>query len=203
MAKITNVVAGFSPRSTGLKQTRAKARDYIMSALALLLALLAQDRCFPLPAPGRDSPYTLVVLARDGTPLRAFPGSDHVWRHPVSLNEVSPLYVDALITYEDKSFRWHPGVNPFALVRAGSQWLRNGHIVSGGSTITMQVARIVDPRSRTIGGKLIRSRERSSSSGIIQRTRSSRCTSTMRLWAACWKEWKPRAALTSANRRTD
>src|SRR5439155_25451539 len=43
----------------------------------------------------------------------------------------------------------------FALVRAGSQWLRNGHIVSGGSTITMQVARIVDPRSRTIGGKLI------------------------------------------------
>jgi len=137
------------------KITNKKLRSLGITALALLVALEAMDRCFPLPAPGRDSPYTLVVLARDGTPLRAFPGSDHVWRHPVSLNEVSPLYVDALITYEDKSFRWHPGVNPFALVRAGSQWLRNGHIVSGGSTITMQVARIVDPRSRTIGGKLI------------------------------------------------
>src|SRR5207302_5667217 len=58
------------------------------------------------------------------------------------------------LKYEDRTFRWHPGVNPFALLRAGWQWLRNGHIVSGGSTITMQVARIVDPRSRTVGGKL-------------------------------------------------
>src|SRR5437870_2474612 len=123
--------------------------------LILFLTHEVLDRCFPLPAPGRDSPYAMVVVARDGTPLRAFPGDDHVWRHPVSLDEVSPLYLDALIKYEDRTFRWHPGVNPFALLRAGWQWLRNGHIVSGGSTITMQVARIVDPRSRTVGGKLI------------------------------------------------
>src|SRR5438128_6541313 len=134
------------------KITNRKLRYIGISALALLLAFAASDRCFPVPTPGRDSPYALVVLARDGTPLRAFPGSDHVWRHPVSLDEVSPLYLDALIKYEDRTFRWHPGVNPFALLRAGWQWLRNGHIVSGGSTSTMQVARIVDPRSRTVGG---------------------------------------------------
>jgi penicillin-binding protein 1C len=123
--------------------------------LLLLVSLEILDRCFPLPQPGRDAPYAMVVVARDGTPLRAFPGDDHVWRHPVSLKEVSPLYVDALVTYEDRAFRWHPGVNPFALIRAGWQRLRYGRIVSGGSTITMQVARILHPTPRTVTGKLI------------------------------------------------
>src|SRR5262245_40225590 len=121
----------------------------------LLLMLHALDWCFPLPVPARDSPYAMIVVARDGTPLRAFPGEDHVWRHQVSLNEVSPLYLDALVTYEDRMFRWHPGVNPLALVRAGWQWMRYGHIVSGGSTITMQVARVISPTPRTIMGKFI------------------------------------------------
>src|SRR6059036_1140850 len=90
-----------------------------VGVVILLLALEVLDRSFLLPTPGRDSPYAMVVVARDGTPLRAFPGDDHVWRHPVSLNEVSPLYLDALVRYEDRMFRWHPGVNPVALVRAG------------------------------------------------------------------------------------
>src|ERR1051326_3571911 len=125
------------------------------TTLVLLLGLEALDRCFPLPAPGRNSPFAVTVVARDGTPLRAFAGHDHIWRYPVSLNEVSPLYLDALVTYEDRMFRWHPGVNPMALVRAGWQRLRYGHIVSGGSTITMQVARILTPPPRTVTGKLI------------------------------------------------
>lgn len=123
--------------------------------LILFLTLEVLDRCFPLPAPGRDSPYATVVVARDGTPLRAFPGDDYVWRHPVLLNEVSPLYLDALVRYEDRMFRWHPGVNPVALIRAGFQWVRYGRIVSGGSTITMQVARIIHPTRRTLAGKLV------------------------------------------------
>lgn len=116
--------------------------------------MYALDRCFPLPAPGRDSPYALVVVARDGTPLRAFPDKEHVWRHPVALKEVSPLYLAAMVTYEDKAFWWHPGVNPCALLRAAWQWMWNGSVVSGGSTITMQVARIIDPAPRTVAGKL-------------------------------------------------
>src|SRR5262245_34879685 len=98
---------------------RRKWRNLGAGALILLLTLEVLDRCFPLPVPGRDSPYAMVVVARDGTPLRAFPGDDHVWRHPVSLDEVSPLYLEALIAYEDRTFRWHPGVNPLALARAG------------------------------------------------------------------------------------
>src|SRR5881396_2748190 len=123
--------------------------------LSLIIVVRVLDWLFPLPVPGRNSPYAMVVVARDGTPLRAFPGDDHVWRHPVSLKDVSPLYLDALVAYEDRTFRWHPGVNPFALVRAGFQRLRYGHIVSGGSTITMQVARIIQPTSRTLTAKLI------------------------------------------------
>jgi len=126
---------------------------------AAVLALLfvsgyVLDRAFPLPPPGRDAPFALLVAARDGTPLRAFPDKHYVWRHPITLAEVSPLYTEALIGYEDRAFWWHPGVNPFALVRAAWQWARYGRVISGGSTITMQVARIVDPTPRTLLGKL-------------------------------------------------
>ena len=117
---------------------------------ALLFALAIFDRLFPLPAPGRDAPYAVVVVARDGTPLRAFPDREHVWRHPVALDTVSPLYLDALIAYEDRAFWWHPGVNPMSLLRAGWQWLTHGRVVSGGSTLTMQVARMLEPTPRSV-----------------------------------------------------
>src|SRR5215831_4789358 len=71
---------------------------HLLTGLVLLIVVLfLLDHRFPLPTPGRNSPYAVVVLARDGTPLRAFPGEDHVWRHPISLDEVSPLYLDALV----------------------------------------------------------------------------------------------------------
>jgi len=131
----------------------ARRRGWWLLLLCLLI-LLALDLAFPPPVPGRDAPHALLVVARDGTPLRAFPDREHVWRHPVTLAEVSPRYLEALVAYEDRWFRWHPGVNPLALARAGWQWLRHGRIVSGGSTLTMQVARILDPTPRSIAGKL-------------------------------------------------
>ncbi|WP_157271032.1 penicillin-binding protein 1C, partial [Azohydromonas aeria] len=100
---------------------------------------------FPPPIP-RDAPGA-VVVARDGTPLRTWPDGDGVWRQPVTPDEVSPLYLQALLGFEDRWFHWHPGVNPFALARAAGQWLRHGRIVSGGSTLTMQVARLIEPPS--------------------------------------------------------
>ena len=122
--------------------------------LLALLVLAGLDYAFPPPVPGRDAPNALLIVARDGTPLRAFPDRDHVWRHPVALEDVSPLYLQALERYEDRWFRWHPGVNPLALTRAAWQWAWHGRIVSGGSTLTMQVARIIEPTSRTLPGKL-------------------------------------------------
>ena len=125
--------------------------------VALLLALLALDLACPPQLPGAPDTSTLVVAA-DGTPLRAFADAEGVWRHPASRDSVSPLYIEALLGYEDRRFDHHPGVNPVALLRAGWQWARGGGIVSGGSTLTMQVARILDRRpgasTRSLPGKL-------------------------------------------------
>lgn len=135
----------------------ARGRQRLLAALrwgtvAGLVALLLLDQLFPPPLPtARDT--SAVVVARDGTPLRAFADAEGVWRHPVEPDTVSPLYLEALLTYEDRWFHRHPGVNPVALTRAGWQWLRAGRIVSGGSTLTMQVARILEPHSRTPWGK--------------------------------------------------
>lgn len=122
-------------------------------SVVLLFALLwLADRVWPLPLPGDD--MARVVLAEDGTPLWRFADSEGVWRYPVTVEQVSPLYLDALLTYEDRWFYEHPGVNPLALGRALWQNLTGGHIVSGGSTLSMQVARLLDPHSRTVAGKL-------------------------------------------------
>jgi len=123
-------------------------------ASALLICALALDRLFPLQLPAADTGST-VVLARDGTPLRAFADSDGVWRYPITAQQVSPLYLQALLTYEDRWFYRHPGVNPYALLRGAAGALRHGHVLSGGSTLTMQVARILAPIPHTFSGKLV------------------------------------------------
>jgi penicillin-binding protein 1C len=124
-----------------------------MAAVLLVPASLwLADRLFPLPLP--DDDLARVVLAEDGTPLWRFADAEGVWRYPVSPQQVSPYYLQALLTYEDRWFYRHPGVNPLALVRATWQNLRGGRVVSGGSTLSMQVARLLDPHDRSLAGKL-------------------------------------------------
>ncbi|SFP19271.1 penicillin-binding protein 1C [Pseudomonas borbori] len=125
---------------------------WLAAPLCLMLVLLAADRLFPLPLP--DDDLARVVLAEDGTPLWRFADGDGVWRYPVSPDEVSPYYLEALLTYEDRWFYRHPGVNPLALGRAAWQNLSGGRLVSGGSTLSMQVARLLDPHGRSYAGKL-------------------------------------------------
>lgn len=121
--------------------------------LALVLALLwSADRLFPLPLPVDDQ--ARVVLAEDGTPLWRFADAEGVWRYPVTPEQVAPAYLQALLSYEDRWFYQHPGVNPLALGRAAWQNLSGGRVVSGGSTLSMQVARLLDPHSRSLSGKL-------------------------------------------------
>ncbi len=125
-----------------------------LAAFFLLIAgLLLADRLCPLPL--HNVHPARIVVTEDGTPLWRFADENGVWRYPVEPDEVSPRYLEALINYEDRWFWHHPGVNPLSLVRAAWQWVRNGEVVSGGSTLTMQVARLIDPQPRTITGKLI------------------------------------------------
>ncbi|WP_459207690.1 peptidoglycan glycosyltransferase PbpC [Pseudomonas sp. MLB6B] len=139
-----------------LVRPRSRAGRLCLSAVLTVLLVLAllwvADRLWPLPLPGDD--LARVVLAEDGTPLWRFADADGVWRYPVTAEQVSPLYLQALLTYEDRWFYRHPGVNPMALARAAWLNLRGGRVVSGGSTLSMQVARLLDPHDRTLGGKL-------------------------------------------------
>src|SRR4029077_17937151 len=134
-------------------RSRRIAKRVVATTLCALAFTLLLDRLFPIPLPDPMGGST-VVLARDGTPLRAFPDSDGVWRYPAKPEDVSPLYIEALLTYEDRWFYKHPGVNPFALARAFGQWVVHRRLVSGGSTLTMQVARILDGTPHSAAGKL-------------------------------------------------
>ncbi len=132
---------------------RWRRRLAALALIALLAAAVALllDRLYPLPSP--PAPSRLVV-AQDGTLLRAFPAADDTWRYPVAVEQVSPVYLELLLAYEDRAFYRHPGINPLALLRALGQNLRAGRVVSGGSTLSMQVAGLLDPYPRTLGGKL-------------------------------------------------
>lgn len=131
---------------------RLVARWTLASLLLVVALLWLADRIWPLPLPKDD--LARVVLAEDGTPLWRFADANGVWRYPVQTSDVSPYYLDALLTYEDRWFYQHPGVNPLALARATWQNLTGARVVSGGSTLSMQVARLLDPHSRTFHGKL-------------------------------------------------
>jgi len=91
----------------------------------------------------RGPSVSKVVLDRNNRLLRAFTADDRRWRLPVALDQVAPLYIKMLTAFEDKRFGEHSGVDVLSLLRAGWQAAVNGRIVSGGSTLTMQVARLL------------------------------------------------------------
>lgn len=124
---------------------------------ALTVALVAVHAlAWAVPLPDRlDETGSLVVLYADGSVAHTTLSTDDKWRIEVELDEVDPRYVSALIQLEDERFWHHPGVDPVAVVRALGQDLWHGEIVSGASTLTMQLARLLEPRPRTVRSKLV------------------------------------------------
>ncbi len=123
-----------------------------LAALALAFGLVAGAagyaalRLFPPALPERlSAALSDEVNDRDGRLLRAFQTSSGHWRFPLTRTEVDPLFPAMLLAYEDKRFFRHSGVDALALLRAAGQGLSSGRIVSGASTLSMQVARILAP----------------------------------------------------------
>ncbi|WP_298816338.1 penicillin-binding protein 1C [uncultured Roseibium sp.] len=115
-------------------------------AMCGVLKVQADYRALPpLPAVG-DLPLSVVVLDRQDRLLRAFTSLDDKWRLPVELENLDPLYIKMLLAFEDQRFHRHNGIDVRALLRSVLASLRKGQIVSGGSTLTMQVARLLDER---------------------------------------------------------
>jgi penicillin-binding protein 1C len=109
----------------------------------------------PLPLAQAQQVSTTIV-DRNGKLLRAYAMEDGRWRLPVDAGkDIDPTYLKLLLAYEDQRFYSHGGVDPLALARAAFQLVTRGHIVSGGSTITMQLARLMEPRrERSFAAKL-------------------------------------------------
>jgi penicillin-binding protein 1C len=107
------------------------------------------------PPLGQDLETSQTVVDRSGKLLRAYLTSEGRWRLPATRKDVDPRFLQALLAYEDKRYFSHHGVDPLAMTRAAYQLVTQGHIVSGGSTISMQVARLLEPRrERSVYAKL-------------------------------------------------
>jgi penicillin-binding protein 1C len=120
----------------------------------LAAAAVGLDRAFPPDLSRLDAVGTEVVDAQ-GRTVALLPAAGGVWRFRAGPEEVSPVFLDQLVRTEDRRFWAHPGVDPWALARAAVQWVRAGHVVSGGSTLAMQAARLLEPRPRTLRSKAI------------------------------------------------
>jgi penicillin-binding protein 1C len=125
-----------------------------LAVATLATAALALDRMFP-PALQRYHERSTEVVDANGRLLRAFTTADGMWRLKTAGDDVDPVYLALLKAYEDGRFDLHPGVDPLSVVRATIQLVAHGRIVSGASTITMQAARLLEPRRRTFPNKVI------------------------------------------------
>lgn len=129
-------------------------KKYLIRTLLFFLALLLLAVLLS-PLPRFNKPCSTVVLASDGQLLGARIAADGQWRFP-SNDTVPDKFKTCIIQFEDQYFQYHPGINLFAIGGAMVQNIREKRVVSGGSTITMQVARMAgNGRKRTVGNKLI------------------------------------------------
>jgi penicillin-binding protein 1C len=140
--------------------SRARAGRWVLAlALTLWLAALGRDRfdawVDATILPPLAVEMSVEVLDRDGALLRAYTVADGRWRLALPPDMVDPMYLRMLLVYEDKRFRQHPGVDPRSLTRAVLQAVWNGRVISGGSTLTMQVARLLEEGTTgEVSGKL-------------------------------------------------
>ena len=154
----------------------------ILPLLLIVILFMLANWCFPLPKSRLHPPVSQIVLDRNGEWLRAFLAGDGMWRIAVSSQQSavskegstvesdtqlpqipesrepraeSHFLHQAILTSEDKWFYYHYGINPVSIATAFYDNLKAGEVVRGGSTITMQLARLMEPKARTIPNKLI------------------------------------------------
>ncbi len=131
-------------------------RNFFLPVACILIigSVLLTDRLSP-PKLDRFLSTGTQLLSEKGTILSALPAADTRWRFKADIDKLDPRFIRMLIDVEDKRFYQHHGVDFFSLLRAMGQLLMQGRVVSGASTLTMQTARLLEPRPRTIYAKMI------------------------------------------------
>lgn len=133
-----------------LAKKRFRAAIFLLLFITLLLLIIPPGR------PLFSNDYSTVVQDRNGEFLRVFLNSNEQWFLPPGASDTIPYKLKKAVTYyEDEYFKQHFGVNPGSLVRAAWQNVKAGHVVSGASTITMQVSRLRKPKKRNFLNKIL------------------------------------------------
>ena len=156
-----------------------KKRVWVLFPLLAIVLFILANWCFPLPKTRLHPPSSRIVLDRNGEWLRAFLADDGMWRFSSQQSAVSrqlrgdfvgqdpsltdnrklktenPWLHEAMLTVEDRWFYYHCGINPVSMVTALYDNVKAGEVVRGGSTITMQLARLMEPKARNVPNKLI------------------------------------------------
>ncbi len=145
--KLLNRAAGGRKRLGGWVVRRA-----FLGAMGLFFLFLLLNWVFPLPD---RVEYSTVIMDDKGEVIHAFLTHDQQWRMKTELTEISPLLRKTIVEKEDKYFYYHPGVNPVAMLLALGRNILHARRTSGASTITMQVARALEPKHRTYWNKLV------------------------------------------------
>ena len=114
----------------------------LAAGLAFVAVITVADRLLP-PDVSRYEDSGRLVVGGKGEPLRYLPAGQGYWRLRIEPEAVDPQYLALLLAYEDQRFYSHPGIDPLAVLRAAIGNLQSGRILSGASTITMQVARLL------------------------------------------------------------
>ncbi|MFT4074707.1 MAG: penicillin-binding protein 1C [Asticcacaulis sp.] len=126
----------------------------LIGVMGFQVVIAAANLIFP-PDMSRAQTASAVALDRNGAWLRALPVDNGRWRIRADLDRTDPSFICRLLRVEDERFYFHPGVDATSIVRALLSNIHAGNIVSGGSTITMQTARLLSPHPRDYGNKLI------------------------------------------------
>lgn len=126
------------------------------AVFAVLSCALALNILFPPPIK-RAYENSVVINDRHGEWLSAFPVENGIWRLKANLSDIDPKFIQSLLAIEDKRFFSHGGVDFPAIIRAARSWRVAGHVVSGASTLTMQLVRQIEPNPRTLKSKIFES----------------------------------------------
>jgi len=127
---------------------------FILTLIAFFIFVLFIDIFYPINI-SKSKDCSKVVTDRNNKWLYSALNSTDKWRFRADIKKIDPLYIKMLLNFEDKRFYSHFGADPLALIRAAWQFIKNGKISSGGSTITMQVAKLLEPKERTIASKIV------------------------------------------------
>ncbi len=132
-----------------------KLKIFLILLISLILIILILDKLFPLPKEKLFPETSKIIYFKNGKVARIFLTSDDKLRFFLPYKKIPEEVKKIFVISEDKYFFYHPGVNPLSIVRAIISNIKKGKIVSGGSTITMQIARIIEPKKRNLKSKII------------------------------------------------